>query len=148
MMARLGLAPDGDHFNFIGISEAVVNQSVADDPTACVQTFRYLLAPPDGTTAVILAASLPARRLLFRLWDVRLRELADHRLPSVRTEVALAIKAWQDLEREHPDWGSTEGLDSVRLKLSKDPRASVRHAIRPVSDHGNQPRTLAGSQPG
>jgi len=129
MMARLGLAPDGDRFNFIGISEVVVNQAAADDPTACVRSFHYLLAPPDGTTAVVLATSLPARRLLFRLWDVRLRELADHRLPSVRAEVALTIRAWQDLENKHPDWGSTEGLDSIALKLSKDLRAGVRHAL-------------------
>jgi len=131
MMARLGLSPDGDHLNLIGISEAVVNQAIADDPTACVRTFRYLLAPLDGTTAVILAASLPARKLLFRFWEVRLTELADHRLPSVRGEVALATRAWQVQQRKHPDWTTVESLDRIRLKLSEDPRASVRRATRP-----------------
>jgi hypothetical protein len=130
MMARLGLAPGSAHLDFIGISEAVVNQATAEDAAACIRSFRYLLAPSDGTIAVMLAGSLPARKLLLRLWEVRLAELAQNRLPSVRREVALTIKAWQDLEAEHPDLGSAEPLNDVLLGLSKDPRASVRHATR------------------
>ena len=129
--------------SFIGLSEAVVNRAVAGDPTGCIRTFRYLLAPLDGTTAVILSAPLSARNLLFRSWQARLSELADHRLPSVREEVALAIRAWQDLARVYPGWGYAESLDTARLKLAKDPRARVRHATRPAADRGNQPGTSA-----
>jgi hypothetical protein len=40
MMARLGLGPDGDHLSFVGLSEAVVNKGLADDPSACIRTYR------------------------------------------------------------------------------------------------------------
>jgi hypothetical protein len=133
MMARSGLASDNAHSSLASISEAVVDRAVNE----CILTFLYLLAPLDGTTSVIAAAPPATRKLFLGLWKLRLRELATHRLPSVRKAVGLALNAWQKLVTQHPEWGTDDDLEATRVMLTKDARASVRHAAQQTSESVN-----------
>jgi len=136
MVTRLALQPGDDPRGFIGLSEAIVEKASAD-PSQCILSFAYLLAPNDGTPSLILGSlDNPRCRTLLRLWERRLTEYADHRLPRVRLAVAQTLREWQKLGRRHAALGFPVSLEEVSALLSRDARSSVRWALRAASQEG------------
>ena len=130
MMIRLALRPGEDPTGFIGMSEAIVEKASAD-PSQCILTFAYLLAPHDGTRSLILESLDNSRcRTLLRFWERRLREYANHRLPRVRLAVAQTLREWQNHGRTHAALGFPSLLNEAKGLLSRDARSSVRWALR------------------
>jgi hypothetical protein len=126
MMAYLGLNSSGSIDGFVAMSEAVVSQS--DDPASCILSFRYLLAPGDGSKSIILIATDSAARiLLLSLWEARLIQLVGDVRAKVRLAVALTISIWREQKNSI---GFSPALRNARETLLSDCRASVRQAAQ------------------
>jgi hypothetical protein len=131
MMARLALRAGGDPRGLIGLTEAVVEQGAAPDPTQCILTFAYLLAPKDGSRSLIVRSTRSlACKTMLRFWERRLQEYARHYLPRVRLAAAQALRAWQEQATEHAALALPDSLQEAITSLSQDARASVRRALR------------------
>jgi hypothetical protein len=136
LMARLALRAGGDARGLIGLTEVVVEHTAASDPTRCILTFAYLLAPQDGSRSLIVRTIRSAAcKTMLRFWQRRLQEYARHHLPRVRLAAAQALRAWQEQASEHAALALPDSLQEAITILSQDARASVRWTLqRPQED--------------